>query len=260
MRASRRVLGRAALILLAAALSLSLLLSEAEGFIVGIPQDFGSLGMISSAARRIGLGGARGVMMMAERGGRRGGRGASSFSGGGGRGGGGARGRGGARGGKNSMDTQKRDARDGMSRREYDTAVSIGGSSAKPQQLKKFLALAQVVNLVLLLHSSTQHGTLTACQPSSSSSSSSSSHFSLSHCDHNILNFSLLSLLSLLSLPSCFSSTHLCLEPTNQPHSPAQENVHDALNPQSMTRTRTMALSSTSSRWQEYRRIRSNEG
>lgn len=156
MRASRRVLGRAALILLAAALSLSLLLSEAEGFIVGIPQDFGSLGMISSAARRIGLGGARGVMMMAERGGRRGGRGASSFSGGGGRGGGGARGRGGARGGKNSMDTQKRDARDGMSRREYDTAVSIGGSSAKPQQLKRFLALAQVINLLLLHHSSTQ--------------------------------------------------------------------------------------------------------
>ena len=194
--------------------------------------------------------------MMAERGGRRGGRGASSFSGGGGRGGGGARGRGGARGGKNSMDTQKRDARDGMSRREYDTAVSIGGSSAKPQQLKRFLALAQVINPLLLLHSSTQlakpHRLPTFLLLLTL----------LFIIDDNILDLSILFILSAVSCLSLLSSLFLPspLPGTHQPHSPTQENAYNEVNLESMTRTRTMAHSSTSSRWQEYRRIRSNEG
>jgi len=110
------------------------------------------------------------------------------------------------------MDTQKRDARDGMSRREYDTAVSIGGSSAKPQQLKRFLALAQVINLLLLHHSSTQ-----LAKPHSLPT------FLLLLTllfiiDDNILDLSILSILSAvscLSLLSSFFSPHHCLEPSN---------------------------------------------
>ena len=110
------------------------------------------------------------------------------------------------------MDTQKRDARDGMSRREYDTAVSIGGSSAKPQQLKRFLALAQVINPLLLLHSSTQlakpHRLPTFLLLLTL----------LFIIDDNILDLSILSILSAvscLSLLSSFSSPHHCLEPIN---------------------------------------------